>query len=113
MIVLVVAAAGIGPLAIAAAMSIGQFALWIAAFVVLPRTGVSTVALLAASVRPILVFAVAAAVASVLDRSFFTPLDAPVRLLATGGSWAIVVVVAMALVARRDLPSLWGAVRRR
>lgn len=113
MIALVVAAAGIGPLAIAAAMSIGQFALWVAAFVVLPRAGVSTVALLAASVRPIVVFSVAAAVASLLDRSFFTPLDTLPRLLATGGSWAIVVGVAVALVARRDLSSLWGAVRRR
>lgn len=113
MIALVVAAAGIGPLAIAAAMSIGQFALWVAAFVVLPRAGVSAVALLAASVRPIVVFSVAAAVASLLDRSFFTPLDTLPRLLATGGSWAIVVGVAVALVARRDLSSLWGAVRRR
>ena len=115
MIVLVLAAAagGFGPFGIAAAMTIGQFVLWAAAFAVLPRTGVSSPALLAASVRPVVVFAVAAGVASVLDRSFFTPFETVGRLLATGGVWAMVVSAALVLVARRDLSSLWGAVRRR
>ena len=112
-LVLVAASTGLGPFGIATAMSIGQFVLWVAAFVVLPRTGVSAVALLAAAVRPVLVFAIAATVASAVDRSYFTPLDAGARLLTTGGVWAIVVIVALALVARRDIPSLWGAVRRR
>lgn len=113
MIVLAVTAAGLGPFAITVAMSIGQVVLWGAAFLLLPRTGVSSVALLSASVRPVTVFAIAAGVASLIDLSFFTPLDPLARLLATGGVWVIVVSAALALVARRDLRSLWGAARRR
>ncbi|WP_396643837.1 lipopolysaccharide biosynthesis protein [Microbacterium sp.] len=112
-IVLVVAAAGLGPFAIVVAMAIGQAVLWVAAFLALPRTGVSSTVLLSASARPVVVFAIAAAVAAVADASFFTPLDAIGRLLATGGVWAIVGGAALGLVARRDLRSLWGAMRRR
>ncbi|WP_022879008.1 lipopolysaccharide biosynthesis protein [Microbacterium sp. B19] len=113
MIVLVVAVAGLGPLAITGAIAIGQFVLWAAAFLVLPRAGVPSAALLRASVRPVAVFVAAAAVASVVDRSFFTLLDALPRLAATGGVWVIVVGTALALVARRDLRSLRAVVLRR
>ncbi|CAH0152456.1 oligosaccharide flippase family protein [Microbacterium sp. Bi128] len=110
---LVVALSALGPAGVAVAMSIGQFALWAAAFLVLPRTGVSSVLLLRASLRPVAVFTVGAIVASVVDVSFFTPLDPGLRLLAAGGAWAIVVGTLLPLVARRDLRSLWGALRRR
>lgn len=113
MIALVVVLSGLGPSGVALATAIGQFALWTAAFVVLPRAGVSSAGLLRASLRPVAVFGIAGIVASAVDLSFFTPLDPGLRLLAAGGAWAIVVGTLLPLVARRDLRSVRGALRRR
>lgn len=113
MIGLVITLSTMGPLGVATAMAIGQFVLWLMAFLLLPRAGVSSATLARAGLRPVAVFLTSCAVASLIDACFFTPLDAGGRLLATGATWAIVVGALLLLVARRDLRALGGLTRRR
>jgi PST family polysaccharide transporter len=114
MIALAVALSSLGPLAVASAVTAGQFLLWAAAALIfLPRTGVRSAALVRAGLPPLAVFTAAWATASLADAAFFTPLDPAIRLLATAGAWGIVVSALIPLLARRDLRLLVAIIRRR
>lgn len=114
MIALAIGLAPLGPLAVAAAVAVGQFLLWLAAAVVfLPRTGVPSWPLVRAGLRPVAIFAAALGVAVTADAAFFTPLIPVLRLVAITALWSIVVTSLALLTARHDLRTIAEGLRRR
>ncbi len=113
-IALAVVVAPVGPAAVAGAIALGQFLLWgVAAVFFLPRTGVSSAALLRAAIRPIVVFAVALVAGLAISTLVFTSLPSLPRLLGVGGVWVIVVIALLLAMCRRDLRVFGGFIRRR
>ncbi|MDQ1175247.1 PST family polysaccharide transporter [Microbacterium testaceum] len=113
-IALAVVVAPVGPAAVAGAIALGQFLLWgVAAVFFLPRTGVSSAALLRAAIRPIVVFAVALGAGLATSTLVFTSLPSLPRLLGVGGVWVIVVIALLLAMCRRDLRAFGGFIRRR